>query len=398
MSPFQVCYSFRISQISPFILSDYILASLLPPAVNSGLLFAYSLLASLVSSIGATHSPSSNNTQSNLHCPKYIDNDYESLYTCDLAKEAAILAGSSLLLTIVNIICIIIMALLILRIKEVAPLHQPNVDVTNFFHYDVKVARDYNKTVHHDNDFESNPSPGPTLHRTHLARSIVTRWRAFKSMNFPTNHDIEQSPTTNNTTQITNLDTDERRDLLNLKMFSKEYGLNPLNKDDYHLLTTESQDKVRLLINDLLDMYEEVPPVFIGLFHLQPYATRSSTGEEQMPFYEEFIRLLPPAWYQVFIKEQQRRQTKSWSSLLQRTHSLRTPKHTRHQRLTPETIENNSHLSTSIQQERTNRRPSLQRQTSVAIDVDEETEAHVPIEGTRFRIARLPATDETSEN
>ena len=394
---FQVFHSFRI-RISFHSLSfDHFLASLLPPAVNSGLLFAYSFLATIVSSIGATSSNSTEgNHHSQFHCPKYIDNDYEPLYTCELAKEAAILAGSSLLLTIVNIICIIIMALLILRIKEVAPLHQPNADVTNFFHYDVKVARDYNKTTH-DNDLESNHSPSSTVHRTHLARSIVTRWRTFKSMNFPTNHDIEQLPTTNNGIQITNLDTDERRDLLNLKRFSKEYGLNPFNKDDYHLLTDESQEKVRLLINDLLDMYEEVPPVFIGLFHLQPYATRSTTGDEQMPFYEEFIRLLPSAWYQVFLQEQQRRQTKSWSSLLHRTHSMRTPKHTRHQRSTAETTETNLQ-STSIQQERMNRRASLQRQAPVSIDVDNETETDVPIDGTRFRITRLPATIEAEDD
>lgn len=288
------------------------------------------------------------------------------------------------------------MALLILRIKEVVPLHQPNEDVTNFFHYDVKMARDYNKTVH-ANDLEPNPSSNSPIHRSHLARSIVTRWRTFKSMNSSPNQDIEQTPTTNHDGPLTDLDIDRRRDLLNLKMFSKEYGLNPFNKDDYHLSTPTSREKVRLLINDLLDMYEEVPPVFIGLFNLHPYATRSGVGEDRMPFYEEFIRLLPPKWYQVFRVEQQRRQITSQPSSLNRTHSLHTPKQARHRQTTSDSSENVSH-SLPNQLDRTGKRANFQRQTSISVDVDEENETEVPIQGTRFRIARLPTTSEAPED
>lgn len=396
MWQFQVC-SFKSIKFSYSF--DHFLASLLPPAVNSGLLFAYSLLAATVTSIGATHSPSNNITAdqhySIPHCPKYIDNDYHPLYTCELAREAAILAGSSLLLTIVNIICIIITALLILRVKEVVPLHQPNEDVTHFFHHDVKVTRDYNKTLH-ANDLESNPSANSTVHRSHLARSILARWRMFKSMNSSAHQDIEQAPTTKHDGPVTDLDTDKRRDLLNLKMFSKGYDLNPFDKVDYDLITPESREKVRLLINDLLDMYEEVPPVFIGLFHLHSYATRSNVGEDDLPFYEEFIRLLPPKWYQIFLVEQRRRQMPSRPSSLYRTYSLRTPKQTRHHQSTLDSNENHYH-SLSSQLDRTGKRATFQRQTSMSVDVDQENETEVPIHGTRFRIARLPTTNEVSE-
>jgi hypothetical protein len=98
--------------------------------VNCGLLFAYALLGISFPNVAAVHPSSSNYTNQQSHsilnCTKYINNDYQSLYTCNLVSEAAILAACSLLLTIVNIICIIIMALFILRIKEVVPLHQSN--------------------------------------------------------------------------------------------------------------------------------------------------------------------------------------------------------------------------------------------------------------------------------
>ena len=116
---------------------NHFLASLLPPAVNCGLLFAYALLGSSFANVAAVHSSSINDTKQEyytiLNCAKYINNDYQPLYTCNLATEAAILGSCSLLLTIVNIICIIIMALFILRIKEVVPLHQPNKDIAKFF-------------------------------------------------------------------------------------------------------------------------------------------------------------------------------------------------------------------------------------------------------------------------
>ncbi|CAF3710169.1 unnamed protein product [Adineta steineri] len=379
-------------------------ASLLPPAVNCGLLFAYALLGTLFSNIAAVvdYSSSLNNTKqevyTDLNCTKYINNDYQSLYTCNLASEAAILAGCSLLLTIVNIICIIIMALFILRIKEVVPLHQPNKDITNFFHYDVKVARDYNKTIH-ANNLESNNLAITTITGNNLAQSIVNRWKTFKS------HDNQtgQIPTISNDIELTdnnilNINTESHRKLLRLKTFAKEYNLDVFDKHDYDLLNSTSREKVHLLVNDLVDMcQEDIPSVFVDLFHLQPCTTQTSTNKEYQLFYQEIIELLPPKWYQLFVREQQKRQIKSWSSSFNRTYSLRLPQLTPLTKTISQSNENDHNLVIEK-----HKRAHFQRQSSVpesnlrSLSINQETE--VPVHGTRFRITRPSIPTLTVEN
>ncbi len=319
---------------------------------------------------------------SNLNCGKFINNAYQPLYTCILAKEAAILACCSLLLTIVNIICIIIMALIILRIKEVVPLHQPNNDITNFFHHGVKVARDYNKTIH-ENGYETNDLTTLTLNGNNLAQSIVNRLKTLKSpisYDNQQNQEIGQSSSIDNNIELN--DTESRRKLLHLKTFAKEYDLDIFNKNDYDLLNSESREKVRLLVSDLVDMCQEIPPVFIGLFHLQPCNTHTTTGKEYMSFYEEIIALLPPKWYQLFIREQQKRQIRSLSSF-NRTYSLRVPRYSNE----------NDHDKSLNKQNIKNIRENFRRRGSVpetnvhAMNINQETK--IPVDGTRFRLSRL---------
>lgn len=292
--PFQVCFDYLI-YIRVY--DNHFLASLLPPAVNCGLLFAYSLLGVIFSNVAATSSLSSNQSTS-LNCThKYINNDYEPFYTCHLEREAAILGSCSLLLTIVNILCIIIMGLFILRIKEVVPLHQTNKDIANFFHYDVKVARDYNKTVH-ENDTESTSM----FHRNRLAQSLVKRWKT-------TNNDIELANDENHNNTL-NIDTESHRKLLCLKTFATEYNLDVFDKHDYNLLTVDSQEKVDALVNDLLDVCQEQDSTVLAeLSHLQPSgSSQTSTDREKHSFYQEIIGFLPPKWYELFLRIQKQRQ------------------------------------------------------------------------------------------
>jgi hypothetical protein len=379
--------------------ANHFLASLLPPAVNCGLLFAYALLGASFSNVAAVHSPSLNHTQpeyrSISNCSAYINNDYHPLYTCDLATEASILGSCSLLLTIVNIICIIIMALFILRIKEVVPLHQPNKDIANFFHYDVKVARDYNKTIH-EGDLEANNLATLTINRGNIAQSIVNRWKSFKSV---TSHDNQQqqgtgelSSSASNDGELT--DTESRRKLLHLKTFAKEYDLDVFDKHDYDLLNSDSREKVRLLVRDLVDICQEIPSVFVNLFQLQPCATQAATEKEQMSFYQEIIELLPPKWYQLFVREQQRREIKSLSSTFNRTYSLRAPRFDTYRKSMSETHAHDLYRSFKKQPHKSERH--ILRQTSVpepracSPRVNQETE--IPVKGTRFRIAKPSAT------
>ncbi|CAF5170932.1 unnamed protein product, partial [Rotaria magnacalcarata] len=93
------------------------------------------------------------------------------------------------------------MALFILRIKEVVPLHQPNKDISNFFHHDVRVARDYNKTIHEGN-LETNNLVTLTIQQSQVAQSMVHRWKAFKSMS---SYDNQQHQTNQ---QLSSIDDD----------------------------------------------------------------------------------------------------------------------------------------------------------------------------------------------
>lgn len=52
-----------------------------------------------------------------LQCPEYIDNGFIPEYSCDMARESAVLGVVSLLLTILNIICIIIMGIVVLKVS-----------------------------------------------------------------------------------------------------------------------------------------------------------------------------------------------------------------------------------------------------------------------------------------
>ena len=319
VSLFQVCF---VNTLLHYLIIIF-LASLLPPAVNCGLLFAYSLLGIIFANVAATSTLSLNQTNLQYSTPlnctyKYINNDYQPFYTCHLEREAAILGSCSLLLTVVNILCIIIMALFILRIKEVVPLHQANKDIVDFFHHDVKVARNYNRTMH-ENDLESNSVATSTLHRSRLAQSLVKRWKTIKGLNsHENNQDIEQ-PTIiyDETHNTTNIDMESHRKLSSLKTFATEYNLDVFDKNDYHLLTTESQDKVNALVNDLLDVHQEQrSTVLTDLCHLTPSGSQTSIDREKNSFYQEITELLPPKWYELFVRAQEQRQITSRPSTI----------------------------------------------------------------------------------
>jgi hypothetical protein len=284
------------------------------------------------------------------------------------------------------------MALIIFRIKEVVPLHQPNKDIANFFRYDVKVARDYNKTIDEE-DFDAKNLPSSTLHRNNLAQTIVNQWKTFKSS---TSHNNQQqqsvvsSSSMNTDLQSSNHknnllpdDIESRRKLFRLKTFAKEYDLDIFNKDDCNLTNRDSQEKVRLLLSDLIDMCQEIPAIFTDLYRLLPSGTQSASADkEHMAFYQEIIEFLPPKWHQLFVYERQRRHITSLPLTFNRSYSMRSP-----------TLESDDHnLRQSLKEKKKKDRSRLSRQSSVpestfhSTTIHEETE--IPIEGTRFRIAK----------
>ncbi|XP_046993930.1 uncharacterized protein LOC124606011, partial [Schistocerca americana] len=115
-------------------------ASLLPPAVNCGIMWA--LACTVVNDKNYTvlvlqgEDPSQPNFTSG----------YEPLYYDDSkAKELSVMGIISLCLTLINICCIFICAILVLKVKEVAAPYTSSPDLRRFWEHDIRMARDVNR-------------------------------------------------------------------------------------------------------------------------------------------------------------------------------------------------------------------------------------------------------------
>lgn len=105
-------------------------ASLLPPAVNTGLLWAYSLIHV------SFRTSNSDKFSKFVERLKYSDNQ---------SIELLILGSISLCMTLTNVLCVYIVGKILIRIKiEVAPVNEMQ---RQFWKHDVPIARDYNKTL-----------------------------------------------------------------------------------------------------------------------------------------------------------------------------------------------------------------------------------------------------------
>ncbi|XP_058120794.1 uncharacterized protein LOC131282381 [Anopheles ziemanni] len=105
-------------------------ASLLPPAVNAGVLWALSCLYFL---FGSEES-------------RYGTLIKTQIYSENQGLELFTLGCMSISLTLLNIMCIYLGGVMFLIIKEVAPVVPK--DQKQFWKHDIKIARDYNRTLH----------------------------------------------------------------------------------------------------------------------------------------------------------------------------------------------------------------------------------------------------------
>ncbi|KAK2725623.1 uncharacterized protein LOC136032262 isoform X2 [Artemia franciscana] len=112
-------------------------ASLLPPMVNAGVLFSLSLVKSIS---GDLTLPAS----------------YRPVYSPWLNVEAACLASFSMCLTLLNILCIIVMGLLVLKVKQVVP-KASNTLLKKFWTEDLAVVREQNARGERFDDIEHDP-------------------------------------------------------------------------------------------------------------------------------------------------------------------------------------------------------------------------------------------------
>ncbi|CAF2494897.1 unnamed protein product [Rotaria sp. Silwood2] len=167
-----------------------------------------------------------------------------------------------------------------MKLREVVLLHQSNKNITKFFHYDVKIARDYNKIIHENDSNETNFTT-TNLRRNDLSKSIINQWKSFK-LSLSVNVDLESN---NNNDNLLSNDMKSQRKLFRFKLFTKEYDLDIFNRDDYHLTNSNSREKVCLLVNDLVDICQEMSSIFVDLYCLQSLGTQlSSTNKEYMSF------------------------------------------------------------------------------------------------------------------
>ncbi|KAJ8922429.1 hypothetical protein NQ315_004375 [Exocentrus adspersus] len=104
--------------------------SLTPPAVNAGLLWSLSSIYYLKGDETTRYH--------NLNQTRYYSDNYTVELFC--------LGIVSICLTFVNIVCIYVAAILVFKIKEVAPMAKDHAR-HRFWKHDIKIVRDYNKTL-----------------------------------------------------------------------------------------------------------------------------------------------------------------------------------------------------------------------------------------------------------
>ncbi|XP_028156010.1 uncharacterized protein LOC114349732 [Ostrinia furnacalis] len=115
-------------------------ASLLPPVVNCGLYWALACIWLLYPGVKIPHIKGE---------PYYGNSSYVPLYHDYLPIEFAVNGIVSCCLTIVNVICIFITAIIFLKIKEVAAPYTSTPDLRRFWEQDIKIAREANRSNLH---------------------------------------------------------------------------------------------------------------------------------------------------------------------------------------------------------------------------------------------------------
>ena len=155
-------------------------STFLPPFINTGLLWAY---ATHITVRGHYEKIEPFNYSGQVYFLKKSwrpNTGYEPLHHVDQRWEFIALSGVSMIYTLVNIVCMLGMAYILLRIKEVVPLGslEPN---RKFFTKDIKVARDYNRRMTQAsilNPMRNNFRPSSTSHgpEDEMGQQILSEW------------------------------------------------------------------------------------------------------------------------------------------------------------------------------------------------------------------------------
>jgi len=158
-----------------------------------------------------------------------------------MSIETFILAIASFLLTLVNIICIVLCALIVLRIKEVAPSGAKNEehvsDTDRFFHDDMRRFRDYQKTIHN-------------------TQELVDENKSGLSTSFQSSDSAKR---------------ERRKQLLALASL---HDLDMTNQNDLTLNNAGARDKVKQLYKTMVQFDKDAKRLDIGLKNKQPLSVR----------------------------------------------------------------------------------------------------------------------------
>ncbi|CAF4312452.1 unnamed protein product [Rotaria sp. Silwood2] len=239
-------------------------ASLLPPAVNSGFLLGYSLLTVILPNSFGRRSNETYIFERKIYpynkmiCQVHLSNEYRSLYSCNISIETFILAISSFLLTLVNILCIVLCGLIVLRIKEVAPSNSKNEkqqsNTDRFFHNDMRRFRDYQKTIRNTQELIDENTTG-------ISTSFHT-------------------------------DDSAKRELhKQLLALASLHDLDMTNENDLTLNNIQARDKVKQLYKTMIQFDEDAKRLDIGLKNKEPLSIL-------------MMDVLPPKWTEIFQHEQ----------------------------------------------------------------------------------------------
>ncbi|XP_062582638.1 uncharacterized protein LOC134244376, partial [Saccostrea cucullata] len=102
-----------------------------------------------------------------LGCKPFLNNKYSPAHSCNMSVEAAYLGFISLMLTNLNILCIFIMGIAFLKIKQVAPQHTTTDSTRDFWSQDIHVVKESYST-----------SKGPqSMQLAAQARKLLEEWR-----------------------------------------------------------------------------------------------------------------------------------------------------------------------------------------------------------------------------
>ncbi|XP_026481684.1 uncharacterized protein LOC113388527 [Ctenocephalides felis] len=114
-------------------------ASLLPPVVNCGLYWALACIWLRYPGIRIPH----------IKGEPYFSNEtaYEPLYSDYIPIEFAVNGVVSACLTIINVICIFITAIVVLKVKEVASPYTSSPELRRFWEKDIRVVRKTNRST-----------------------------------------------------------------------------------------------------------------------------------------------------------------------------------------------------------------------------------------------------------